>query len=364
MQKVLAALSITVPFLCCATSVFAAAPDGPGPWADTVLSSSQGVMKNGLPVPPERSEPTEALGIPENLPTGGFFSLGFGGNIILGFDNGMSNGAIIIESTFPDYPGETATVDMSQDGVVWINAGSLVQDGTVEIEQPDEVSCARYIRITDTSDPIIFPDDIADGYDVDAVQTIGDLCDPEASPTPTPTPLPVPTPTPSTAPSSPDPTSNPSPTACIPRNIDTVPSFLEASRVSATSMFLSWGPYAGFNDFVIQYGFEDGVWLFNTKVSGFSTTINDLPANQAIWFQIAATDNCINGSFSGSVLVGGSTTVSNLATLVPGFPETGGSIVPRLPNTGLSPKDSNTDPMSMLRDWLTTIIFYLGFSKL
>lgn len=355
-HKVLAALLISAPLLTFTTTAFAAAPDGPGPWADTVLSSSQGLMKNGNPVPLDRSDPNEALGLAEFSLTEKFFSLGFGGNIILGFDNGMSDGAIIVESTFPDYPGESATVDMSQDGITWVNAGAVLQDGIVN--QPEEIECVRYIRITDTSIPANFPDDIADGYDVDGVQTTGDSCDPEVTPTPTPNPTPTPTPTPTPS-STPGPT--PTPTACIPTDINTVPSFIEATRVSPTSIFLSWGPFAGFNDFVVRYGFEDGVWLFNTNVSGFSTTINDLPANQAIWFQVAATDNCTIGEFSGSVLVGG-TTVATGGTLIPGFPDTGGSVVPRLPDTGLGPI-GRINLLSVLMNWLQTIISYLGFGE-
>ncbi len=344
-QRVLSAL-LTIALLSSSTTpVFAAAPDGPGPWADSVLSFSQGLMKNGLPVPPDRSDPTDALGVAEFSLIDGYFSLGFGGNIVLGFENGMSDGAIIVESTFPDYPGESAVVDMSQDGIVWVHAGAVTQDGIVF--QPDEVLCAQYIRITDTSNPDNFPDEIADGYDVDGVQTTGDSCDPQATPSPTPTPVPIVTTTS---------TSTPVPTACIPTDINTIPIFIEASRLSATSMFLSWGPYEGFNDFVVQYGFEDGDWLFSTKVSGFTTTISDLPANQAIWFQVAATDNCANGEFSSSVLVGGTVTVARVASIVPGFPDTGGAVVPRLPDTGLGPKGFSTR--------LTFDIFKLNFGDL
>src|SRR5581483_12293450 len=93
------------------TPSFAAAPDGLGPWADSVLSSHQGLMKNGLAVPAARSDPTAAVGIAENTPLVDttFFSLGFGGNIVLGFDNGISSGAMMVEATIqPGYPDETA----------------------------------------------------------------------------------------------------------------------------------------------------------------------------------------------------------------------------------------------------------------
>lgn len=70
------------------------------------------------------------------------------------------------------------------------------------------------------------------------------------------------------------------------------PFIIESRRVSPTSIFFSWGPYSGTNIFNIQYGFENGKWLYNTDVTGFSTTINDLPPNQPIFVQIAAKNNC------------------------------------------------------------------------
>jgi hypothetical protein len=177
---------------------YAAAPDGLGPAADTVVSSSQGLMKNGSPVAALRSDPTAALGVPENdTVEGHFYSLGFGGNLVLGLDNGIINGAIIIESTELFYPGEKANIEMSDDGTTWVMAGTVTQDGTVN--KPDGLVCARFIRITDVSDPAAFSDDTADGYDVDGVQSTGDPC--TITPTPTQAPTATPTPAPTSVPS-------------------------------------------------------------------------------------------------------------------------------------------------------------------
>lgn len=97
------------------------------------------------------------------------------------------------------------------------------------------------------------------------------------------------------------------------------PIIIESSRVDADSVFISWGPYSGINTFNVRYGLTNGEWLYNTAVTGFSTTINDLPANQPIWIQVAATDNCSMGTYGPAMLVGG----------------------PSLPNTGFGPNQNS-----------------------
>ena len=97
------------------------------------------------------------------------------------------------------------------------------------------------------------------------------------------------------------------------------PSIIESKRVSPTSISLSWGPYSGINVFNVEYGLTNGSWLYNTNVTGFSTTINSLPANQPIWVRIAASNYCTIGDYGQSKLVGG----------------------PGLPNTGFAPRENN-----------------------
>jgi hypothetical protein len=174
-------------------SIHAAAPDGAGPWADSVVTFSQGLTKAGNPVPAPRSDPTAALGVAENdTVEPHFVSLGFGGALTLGFDNGISGGTVIIEATNLGYPAETAKVEVSPDGSTWTLAGNVTQDG--QVSMPQSVTCAKFVRITDTSDKANFSDDTADAYDVDGVQAVGDSCQ---VPTPTPSPSPTPTSTPS-----------------------------------------------------------------------------------------------------------------------------------------------------------------------
>jgi hypothetical protein len=130
-------------------------------------------MKNGSAVPLVRSDATQALGIAENnLAEGTFYSLGFGGSLVVKFDNGVSGGVAVTESTFPGYPVEKAKVEMSTDGTHWSLAGTVSQSGTVAM--PKRMSCALYVRITDTSVKSQFPDATADGYDVDGIRSVSD----------------------------------------------------------------------------------------------------------------------------------------------------------------------------------------------
>lgn len=168
-------------FLVPTSLAVAAAPDGAGPWADSVISTAQGLRKDGSPVAVSRSNPSAALGVAENTNADGtFYSLGFGGDIVLKFDNPISNGVVIVEATNHPYPSETAKIELSADGVHWLLAGTVSEDGSVPM--PERLSCARYARVTDTSDKALF-ENTADGYDVDGVRaTDGVSCDTPPAP--------------------------------------------------------------------------------------------------------------------------------------------------------------------------------------
>src|SRR3989344_33525 len=193
-------------------------------WASTVISSSQGLRKNGTPVLSERSDPNDALDSPDGVgnPASGFFSLGFGGNIVLHFSSPVLNGEgpdlsfHEITNSRNSYPLEKAMVEVGVDNDTWILLDDEItsQSGVngvilIDLSNTSGVpSQINYIRITDTTDPAIHASD-ADGYDLDAVDAIT-LCvrtSPNPSPTPSPTPSaspgssPAPTPTPSASPS-------------------------------------------------------------------------------------------------------------------------------------------------------------------
>ena len=162
--------------------VFAATPDGTsGPWADSVVDEEQGLRKNNTPVNADRSEATAALGKAETsgapydsgFPGGSFYSLGFGGWVVLEFENSIVNGAgddlRVYEVTGgSSYPLELVKVEASVDGAVWYPLGTVTKDGSVNL---GDLECAHYVKLTDISNPTIHRSD-GDGYDLDAVEAI------------------------------------------------------------------------------------------------------------------------------------------------------------------------------------------------
>jgi len=113
--------------------------------------------------------------------------------------------------------------------------------------------------------------------------------------------------------------SNSVPPPCIASDVTTVPTIISSKRISPTSILINWGPDAGIDVFNVRYGLVDGTWSYNTNVTGFFTTINDLPPSLPIWIQVAARNNCSIGTYGEAKLVG----------------------APSLPNTGLAPHKNN-----------------------
>ncbi|MEK7643425.1 MAG: hypothetical protein AAB372_03195 [Patescibacteria group bacterium] len=156
--------------------------DAPAPqWATGVVSSAQGLRKNATAVLPDRSDanqalgPAESSGTPSDVPIPGtFFSLGFGGSVVLSFNEPIVNvgGGEVkdFEVTGGTYPDEKVMTEGSQDGINWVVLDpSGARDHEVDL---GPLPWAKFVRITDVSDPNLF-EDTADGYDLDAVQTIG-----------------------------------------------------------------------------------------------------------------------------------------------------------------------------------------------
>lgn len=146
--------------------------------ANEVVSFQQGKRLCGKAVHSFRSNSEKAIGLPYENWWYNFVSLGFGGSITLKmnapiFDQ-TGDDIQVVESTagfieLPcDYYPEQAEVYASTDGNDFVLLGETCQDGTFDLADA-HLSSAKYIRITDISDPNDFWHLNADGYDLDAV---------------------------------------------------------------------------------------------------------------------------------------------------------------------------------------------------
>ena len=168
----------------------AAAPDGAGPWADEVISFTQGLRDDASPVVGERSDATNALGVAEGTDAINFVALGYGGELVLRFDNAIFDGKgadlHVVETTYGDvdceaYP-EQVEVSVSADGLAWSPVHTGCQDTYVDLYDSG-LACVQYVKLTDVTDAGDFSvNHITDGYDVDGVEAlnyrVGD-CEPE-----------------------------------------------------------------------------------------------------------------------------------------------------------------------------------------
>ena len=143
---------------------------------------------SGYPVP-SRSVPAQALVAEQSDITGAmnFFSLGFGGQIVMRASdwimNGPGNDFTVFETTWGNPTcrptnSEQALVEVSQDGVNWITPGALTvgpggaynacYNAAFDIAP---LMSAQYIRITDRTNPAWnVQGDGVDGYDVDGIK--------------------------------------------------------------------------------------------------------------------------------------------------------------------------------------------------
>lgn len=158
-------------------------------WADGVVDSNQAKKNDGSDITiPDRLDPSEALGAADWVGGGdtGFFSLGFGGFITVVFDKFVpdvdGDDISIHEATNDDdYPEETATVEVSQDGSSWFTVGtsSSLDNISTRVSYFDFASTGlawiKYVRVTDTTDGSLHVDE-ADGFDLDAVDATEELC--------------------------------------------------------------------------------------------------------------------------------------------------------------------------------------------
>ncbi|WP_027000087.1 DUF4114 domain-containing protein [Eisenibacter elegans] len=142
--------------------------------AAEVVAFSQGLTNRGRAVAADRSDPSRALG----QPIGGdaknsFVSLGFGGHIVLKFEqaiiNGPGNDILVVETSFGaptcnKYP-EKVEAFASQDGQNFVSLGIGCLDSEFDL---GDLEWAQYIKLVDVSNPADFRGEV-DGYDLDGV---------------------------------------------------------------------------------------------------------------------------------------------------------------------------------------------------
>ena len=151
-----------------------------------VIDYQPAKRNDGSVLPAERSITSNALGNAQNndnvVPESQFnaLTLGFGGSVTLRMSgniaNGPGNDLKVYETTYtPDagncqrYP-ERVRAFASQDGCNWVYLGEGCQDTEFDL---GELSWAAYIRLMDVSPAdAIYNNQVADGYDVDAVECL------------------------------------------------------------------------------------------------------------------------------------------------------------------------------------------------
>lgn len=162
-----------------------------GSWADDVVSSDRGLRLDGSAVLAERSNPDNTLGSAD----GNFFSLGFGGEIIVEFDSYVpditGDDFTVYEVTNGDgYPEESVEVYVRQvtgtSTGAWHllgEANNLSGDNTTSFDFDwTGLLWINQIRLLDTTDSSDFTDtyndtNMPDGFDLDAIEVVQQVCD-------------------------------------------------------------------------------------------------------------------------------------------------------------------------------------------
>ena len=150
-----------------------------------VISDNQGTTGNGGVVASERSDVNAVLGAPDGEALGTFYSLGKDGTITTKFEypvkNVAGNDLSFYEITWGNrqaYMLEKATVEVSQDGLVWQAIGEVNNHDNNGVGELDfdmtGWSWIQYVRLTDTTNLV---GTNGDGYDLDAIRAKSALCE-------------------------------------------------------------------------------------------------------------------------------------------------------------------------------------------
>lgn len=148
-----------------ATTAFAATD-----YASSVESSSLGTQKGGGPLAADRDDPNDALGAPDSA----FVSLGYDGQVVLGFPLSMSGNlsVSVYEVTNGVYPVEQAQIAVSSSPAgPWTIVGTA--DNTADSTTLAVGQCYQYVRVIDTTDETLH-NATSDGFDLDAVEATYD----------------------------------------------------------------------------------------------------------------------------------------------------------------------------------------------
>jgi len=148
-------------------------------YAASVVSYTPGLQKNGQLVDLARRDPTKALGAPANNDTMNFVSLGFGGELILGFDQPFAPISVTVtETTWGSIGNHLERADVfvgynDTDNILqWLFAGSVMNthdNVPIDISHMAGTSPSfEFVRIVDTTAGLPSTSSF-DGFDVDGV---------------------------------------------------------------------------------------------------------------------------------------------------------------------------------------------------
>lgn len=147
-------------------------------WADSVVSYTPGPRNDGNQVDVVHADTNNALNEAEQDDTINYVSLGFGGTIVLAFDNIIMNGEgadieVFETSSSTSSPAsnpEKVRVYASQTGNDndWTNLGQATMDASFDL---GALSYAKYVKLVDESDNSSFAY-TENGYDLDGVRAV------------------------------------------------------------------------------------------------------------------------------------------------------------------------------------------------
>lgn len=151
-------------------------------YPSSVVQFNQGRTFNHKVIPAGRSNPQNALGVPQDvdIETGilNFVSLGYGGSIVLSMDNPITvtdeTVVSIYETTYgfscSNYP-EKADVYLSEDGISYVLLGrTCVNDNTIMFPS-GKIEKFQYIKVVDVSSKSGFAPQLeSDAYDLDGIE--------------------------------------------------------------------------------------------------------------------------------------------------------------------------------------------------